>query len=277
MKSTAVQKYDFIALKEKAKQIRRHILEMTYAASSGHPGGSMSIADIVTVLYFAVMRYDPQNPAWEERDRFVLSKGHGAPALYSALAEAGFFPTKELKTLRKCGTRLEGHPSHQKVPGVEASTGSLGQGFSMSVGMALAAKIDKKENRVYALLGDGECNEGIVWEAAMAANHYKLDNLTAIVDRNHYQIDGVTEDVMSLEPFADKWRGFGWNTVVIDGHNLHEIFDALERAESTKGKPTVIIANTLKGKGVSFMEGKNDYHGKPLPKELLDKALEELA
>jgi len=259
-----------------AKKLRRHILEMTTEASSGHPGGSLSAVEIVAALYFSKMRHDPKNPKWADRDRFVLSKGHAAPLLYAALAESGYFPIRELKTLRGISSRLEGHPDMNKVPGVDISTGSLGQGISAAVGMALAGKLDKKDYQVYALLGDGETQEGEVWEAAMSAAHYKLDNLTAFIDRNKLQISGDVEKVMSIEPAADKWRAFGWNVLEINGHDTAQIFNAIEQAKNTKGKPTIILADTIKGKGVSFMEGVYGYHGKALTKEQLAQALKEL-
>lgn len=266
-----VAKLNKIALK-----LRRNILIMTTKAGSGHPGGSLSSADIVTALYFHHLRYDPENPKWEDRDRFVLSKGHGCPALYAALAESGYFQEDTLWTLRKMGSILQGHPDMNKTPGVEASTGNLGQGLSVALGIALAGRIDRKKYRVFALLGDGEIDEGQIWEAAMAAAHYKVDNLTAILDLNGIQLDGLTKDIMSLEPVADKWRAFGWHVIEIDGHNIREILDALDRAEHVKYTPTIIIAHTVKGKGVSFMEGQVKFHGTALTEEQLVKALEEL-
>lgn len=264
-------------LEAMAVKLRRHIVQMTCAAASGHPGGSLSAADIITVLYFYKMRHNPKDPVWPERDRFVMSKGHAAPVLYAALAEAGYFPVEYLRTLRKVGSSLQGHVDMLSLPGIEMSTGSLGQGLSAANGMALAARLDKKNFRVYCLLGDGECQEGQVWEAAMTANHHKLDNLTAIVDHNKYQIDGRVEDIKSLAPFADKWKAFGWNVLSCDGHKMESIIEALEKAEKTKGKPTVIIAETIKGKGVSFMEAKPlDYHGRAPTSEEEKKALEEL-
>jgi transketolase len=260
-----------------ARKLRQHIISMTCSAGSGHPGGSLSAADIVTVLYFHQMRHRSQDPSWEDRDRFVISKGHAAPVLYAALAEAGYFPIKYLKTLRRIGSSLQGHVDMLALPGVEMSTGSLGQGLSASNGMALAGKLDKKDFQVYCLLGDGECHEGQIWEAAMTSAHHKLDNLTAIVDRNKYQIDGKVEEIKSLEPFVDKWKAFGWNVISCDGHAVKSIIDALEKACKTKGKPTVIIADTVKGKGVSFMEEKPlDYHGKAPTQEEEKKALAEL-
>ncbi|GBR74590.1 transketolase N-terminal subunit [Candidatus Termititenax aidoneus] len=264
-------------LAEIAKKIRRLIIEMLAEAGSGHPGGSLSAADIITALYFAKMRHNPRDPQWKERDRFVLSKGHAAPALYAALMLSGYIDEDIKLTLRKTGSPLQGHPDMRKVAGVEISTGSLGQGISVAVGMALAAKMDKLNSRVYCLTGDGECQEGQLWEAAMAAAHYKLDNLIVITDRNHLQIDGNTEQVMAIEPLADKWRAFGFEVLEIDGHDLPQILAALDRADTIKGRPTYILANTVKGKGVSFMENKVNYHGVAPTKEEAIKALAELA
>lgn len=263
-------------MKAKAKQLRRHIIEMTAEAGSGHPGGSLSSADIVTALYFRVLRHDPKNPHWPDRDRFILSKGHAAPLLYAALAESGYFPADELLTLRKLGSRMQGHTDRGVTPGVEMSSGALGQGLSFSIGVALAARLDGQGHRIYVLLGDGECDEGQVWEAAMAAAHYKLDNITAIVDRNGLQIDGWCCDVMNTEPLPDKWRAFGWHTIEVDGHDLEQLIDAFEQAKTIKGKPTMIIARTIKGKGVSFMENKAEFHGKAPTAEQAKRALKEL-
>ncbi len=262
-------------LDEKAKMIRKHVINMIFEAGSGHPGGSLSCLDILTALYFYTMRHNPMEPEWSDRDRFILSKGHAAPALYATLAEAGYFSVNELKSLRKIGSMLQGHPD-SKVPGVDVSSGSLGQGLSIASGLALAAKVDNKTYRVFVLLGDGECDEGQVWEAAIFASHFKLDNLTAIVDRNGLQIDGPTEKIMCLEPIVEKWRAFGWQVSEIDGNKMTEIIGALNEAKITSGRPTVIIANTLKGKGVSFMEGINAFHGKTLSKEEMKIALQEL-
>ncbi len=260
-----------------AGRLRQHIISMTCAAASGHPGGSLSAADIVTVLYFYKMRHRPRDPSWPDRDRFVMSKGHAAPVLYAALAEAGYFPVKYLKTLRKIGSSLQGHVDMLALPGVEMSTGSLGQGLSAANGMALAGRLDKRDYHVYCLLGDGECHEGQIWEAAMTGAHHKLDNLTAIVDHNKYQIDGKVEDIKSLEPFVNKWKSFGWKVLSCDGHDIKSIVSALERAAGFKGKPAVIIAETVKGKGVSFMEEKPlDYHGKAPTPEEEKKALAEI-
>ncbi|HHU85944.1 MAG: transketolase [Pelotomaculaceae bacterium] len=263
-------------LENKARILRKHIIKMTCAAGSGHPGGSLSAADIVAALYFHELRLDPSRPDWPDRDRFVLSKGHAAPVLYAALAERGFFPVEELLNLRKLGSRLQGHPDMRKVPGVEMSTGSLGQGLSAANGMALAARLDRRDYRVYVLLGDGEIQEGQIWEASMAAAHYKLDNVTAFLDHNGYQIDGPVREVMSPEPVAAKWRAFGWHVIEIDGHNLSEILSALAEAKTVRGRPTMIVAETVKGRGVSFMEGQVDWHGvAPKPAER-DRALAEL-
>jgi len=261
-------------LEKKAKEIRKDILTMTTLAGSGHPGGSLSATDIVVALYFHKMRHDPKNPDGPDRDRFVLSKGHAAPLLYACLARSGYFPVEELKTLRRINSRLQGHPCRTELPGIEVSSGSLGQGLSVANGIALAGKIDKKDYKIYVLLGDGEVQEGQVWEAAMTAAHYKLDNVTAIVDCNNLQIDGNVSDVKGIQPIADKWKAFGWNVIEINGHNFDEIAKALD--SESRGKPKAIIANTIKGKAVSFMEGKCQYHGKTLSQDECDKALKEL-
>ena len=255
--------------------MRKTVLRMVAEAGSGHLGASLSAIEVLAVLYFLKMRHDPKNPAWAERDRFILSKGHAAPALYAVLAEAGYFPRGELFTLRKLGSRLQGHPD-TRTPGVDAMTGSLGQGLSMAVGMALAAKMDGAEYRVYALLGDGELDEGQIWEAAMTAAHYGLDNLIAIVDRNQYQLSGRTENVKSLEPLNEKWSSLGWEVLEADGHDPEIILDALDRCSLVSGRPSVIIAKTTKGKGVSFMEGNIFSKRAPNFKEL-EKALAELS
>ncbi len=260
-----------------AKKVRRHSIRMIYEAGSGHPGGSLSGADIMTALYFHIMKHDPKKPDWPDRDRFVLSKGHAAPALYAVLAEAGYFQVEELDTLRKMGSRLQGHPCMGKTPGVEMSTGSLGHGLAAGNGMALAAKLDRKLHRVYVLLGDGEMDVGETWEAAMLASHYKLDNVTAYVDRNKLQLDGPTEKIMSLEPLADKWKAFGWHVIEINGHNMKEIIHATSEAKSVKGKPTVVICHTIKGKGVSYMEGSLHFHGKAPNDQEYEQAMKELA
>ena len=250
-----------VELSTTATIIRKNIIEMVYRAQSGHPGGSLSCTDILTALYFDIMNVDPSNPKWNERDRFVLSKGHASPALYSTLAERGFFSKEELSRFRQIDSFLQGHPDMKNVPGVDMSTGSLGQGISAACGMALSAKLDKKTFRVYALLGDGEIEEGQVWEASMAAAHYKLDNLTAFLDHNGLQIDGKITEVMSPEPVDKKFEAFGWNVIVIDGHNFEQIIKAVEQAKNTKDKPSIIIANTIKGKNVSFMENNVSWHG----------------
>jgi transketolase len=264
-------------LEKMAKQLRRDVITMIATAGSGHPGGSLSAADIVTALYFKVMRHDPKNPQWPDRDRFVLSKGHAAPILYAALAECGYFPVEELSTLRKLDSRLQGHTDRTLTPGVEMSAGSLGQGLSYGIGMTLAGRLDNRDYQVYVLLGDGECDEGQVWEAAMFAPHHKVGNLTAIVDHNDLQLSGRVCDIMGIEPLTDKWRAFNWHVLEINGHDMGEILKALKKAREIKGKPTVIIAHTIKGKGVSFMEGNVDFHGKaPTPQEA-EIALKELA
>ncbi|MBQ4507111.1 MAG: transketolase [Firmicutes bacterium] len=262
-------------LKEMAQTIRQDIIREVYSGNSGHPGGSLSCADIVTALYFEVMNIDPNDPAMKGRDRFVLSKGHAAPALYAALAERGYFPREELTTLRRMHSRLQGHPSMNKLPGVDMSTGSLGQGISVAVGMALASKLDG-QGRVYALLGDGEIQEGLVWEAAMSAAHYGLDTLCAVVDHNGLQIDGRNDDVMKVNPIDEKFKAFGWNVICIDGHDMQQILDAFEAAKQCKGKPTAIVAETHKGMGVSFMMDNAGWHGKAPNEEQARQAIEEL-
>ena len=263
-------------LKEMAKKLRRHVITMIARAGSGHPGGSLSAADIVTALYFRVLRHDPKDPQWPERDRFILSKGHAAPILYAALAETGYFPVAELETLRKMDSRLQGHTDRNLTPGVEMSAGSLGMGLSFAIGTAMAARLDSKTYRTYALLSDGECQEGQTWEAALAAPHFKLDNLTAIVDCNGIQLSGRTCDIMDLEPLMQKWQAFGWHVIEIDGHDFDQILSAVHQAEKTKGRPTVIAARTIKGKGVSFMENNVAFHGKAPTPEETQRALKEL-
>ncbi|WP_400219695.1 transketolase [Methanomethylophilus alvi] len=259
-----------------ANRLRLDVVEMTTAAGSGHPGGSLSSADLLATLYFRIMNIDPADPYMEDRDRFVLSKGHAAPILYATLAERGYFPTDELKTLRQLGSRLQGHPAYREVPGIEVTTGSLGQGLSMACGMALAGKMDSKDYRVYCLMGDGELQEGQNWEAAMFAHKYGLNNLIGFVDRNRLQICGNTEEVMSLDPLPEKFRAFGWNVIIIDGHNIRQIIDACDKAARSKKNPTVIIMNTIKGKGVSFMENNVDFHGRSCKPDEYAKAVEEL-
>ena len=253
-----------------ARRLRLDSIKMIAAANSGHPGGSLSAADIVTALYFGgVLKHDPKRPDWPDRDRFILSKGHGVPVLYAALAERGYFPTSELKTLRQVDSRLQGHPVQGLTPGIEASTGSLGQGLSIGIGHAIAGRLDGKHYRTYVLLGDGECQEGQVWEAVMAAGNYELDTLIAIVDNNRYQLDGPVEEINSIQPLADKFRAFKWHTLEVDGHDIGAVLDALHQARAHEGRPTCIIAHTVKGKGVTFMENNNEFHGKaPTPDQL---------
>ena len=277
---TSIHKLNLMAVK-----IRKHIIEMLYRAASGHPGGSLSAVDALVALYFRHMRYDPKNPEDPNRDRFILSKGHAAPALYAVLAESGYFSVNELKRLRQVNCMLQGHPVCYSTPGVEASTGSLGHGLSFANGVALAGRLDNKEYNVYVMLGDGETDEGQVWEAAAVASHYKLNHITALLDRNFLQIDGNTEDVLHLESVRERWGSFGWNVIEIDGHDIKQILDALHQADEHKRQPSLIILNTVKGKGVSFMENNVDFHGVP-PNEmeyklamkeldLLEKKLEE--
>ena len=263
-------------LEQKARKVREDIIEEVYSAKSGHPGGSLSVTDILTVLYFKVMNIDPKKPNKEDRDRFVLSKGHCSPALYSCLANRGFFPVEDLKTFRNINSYLQGHPDKNKVPGVDMTTGSLGQGLSCANGMAIAGKMDKKDYRVYCVLGDGEIEEGQIWEAAMAANKYKLDNLCVIVDNNNLQIDGTIEEVMSSYPIDEKFRSFGFEVIKIDGHDIEEIIKAFEVAKNVKGKPTCIIAKTIKGKGISYMENQVGWHGKAPNDEQYEQAIKEM-
>lgn len=265
-----------LQLKKTATLIRKGIITAVASAGSGHPGGSLSIADILTYLYFVEMKIDPRNPKDPDRDRLVMSKGHCTPGLYATLAHRGFFPIEDLESFRQADSYLEGHPNMNKVPGVDMSTGSLGQGIAASVGMALAGKLDKKDYRVYAILGDGELDEGQVWEAAMAAAHYKLDNLTAIVDYNRLQIDGDITKVMNPEPIADKFAAFGWNVISINAHDFDEIEKAVNQAKEYKGKPTAIVAHSVKGKGVSYMEDQAQWHGSAPKKEQAEQALAEL-
>ena len=266
-----IKKLELMAVK-----IRKHVLTMLHEARSGHTGGSLSAVDAIVALYFHHMRHNPSNPRDPNRDRFILSKGHAVPALYAALAECGYFDVSELLTLRKINSRLQGHPANTKTPGIEVSTGSLGQGLSFGIGVALAGKLDRKDYNVYVMVGDGETDEGQIWEAAAAASHYKLDNLTALLDRNRLQIDGFTEDVMSLEIVRERWRAFGWNVIEVDGHNMKEILDALHKADAHKKQPTMIILHTVKGRGVSFMENKAEYHGVAPNDEEYEKAMKEL-
>jgi transketolase len=271
-----IQVLNIQSLEERAKIIRRYVIKMLAKAGSGHPGGSLSAVDLLVVLFYNKMRHNPQQPKWQDRDRFILSKGHGCPALYAILADMGYFSVDKLETLRKFGSILQGHPCMKTTPGIEISSGSLGQGLSVGLGIALAAKLDKKDYRTYVMLGDGEIEEGQIWEAAMAASHYKAENLCAILDQNELQIDGFIHDVMSSHPIPAKWRGFGWHVIEINGHNYKAIIDAYDEAEKIKGRPTIIVAKTVKGKGVSFMENQVDWHGKAPTKEEAEKALAEL-
>jgi transketolase len=265
-------------LKVTAKRIRREIIEMIGAAKSGHPGGSLSAVEIVVELYFNRMRIDPKNPKWVDRDRFILSKGHAAPVLYAAMAEAGYAdtPLDQLNTLRKLGSVYQGHPDMRFIPSLEASTGSLGEGLSMALGMGFAARLDGRASRTYAMMGDGEVQEGQIWEAAMAGAFHKLDNVVAIVDYNRIQLDGFVHDIMEIAPLAEKWRAFGWHTIEIDGHDFAAIEKAFDEAEATKGKPTCIVAHTIKGKGVSFMENNPKFHGTAPTADEMKLALQEL-
>ena len=266
---------EIVRLKELSHNTRRLILEALAEAGSGHPGGSLSAVELLVTLYFHVMRHDPKNPKWEDRDRFFLSKGHAAPLLYSILAQAGYFPAEELMHLRKTGAMLQGHPS-MGIPGVEAPAGSEGIGLSLGIGTALVGKLDDRPFRTYVLMGEGEQQEGQVWEAAMAGSKFRLDNLSAIIDRNGIQQDGLTEQIMPLEPLAAKWRAFNWNVIEVDGYDLSQIMDGFDLAASTRNRPTVIIAHTVKGKGISFMEWSPHYHGTPPAKDKLSAVLSEL-
>lgn len=263
-------------LRNIARELRIDILRMTHAARSGHPGGSMSAIDWMTVLFFDAMRHRPEDPDWPERDRFVLSKGHASPALYACMAGTGYFNRLELMSLRKLCSRLQGHPERKYVKGVEISTGSLGQGLAVANGMALASKLNELDNRVFVVNGDGELQEGMMWEAAMSAAHYELDNVCSFVDNNDQQIDGRIDDVMNVYPIAEKFSSFGWNALEIDGHDIKQMYNALNNFESTTGKPTVVVAKTVKGKGVSFMENNLKFHGNAPNDEELARALEEL-
>ena len=264
-----------VSLRKKAQEVRKELLKMIYVAKSGHPGGSLSAADIVTALYWQVMDIRPEDPNWPDRDRFILSKGHCCPVLYATLCMKGYFGKEHLTQLRKINGILQGHPYSGKTPGVDSTTGSLGNGLSIGIGMSLMGRLDKKDYRVYVMIGCGEMNEGIIWEAAMCASKYKLDNLCALVDYNRLQLDGTNDEIMPLEPLADKWKSFGWNVIDIDGHNMEAILRALYKAQETKGCPTVIIAKTIKGKGVSYMEDVCDWHGKVPSEEQFRKALAE--
>ncbi|MBL7158009.1 MAG: transketolase [Candidatus Omnitrophica bacterium] len=266
---------DIKALKKKAVQLRKDILTMLENAGSGHTGGSLSLVEILTALYYYKVKHNPRDPEWKERDKVILSKGHGCPALYAVLADSGYFPHEELASLRKLGSRLQGHPQ-RGLPGVEVSSGSLGQGLSIANGIAFANRMDKIKSKIYCILGDGETNEGQVWEAAMTAAHYKLNAVCAIVDYNKMQIDGFCCDVKNMEPFSEKWRSFGWHTKEVDGHDIKALIEALDEAEKVKGKPQAIVAHTVKGKGISFIENQVKWHGIAPKKEELEKALLEL-
>lgn len=274
---TSVKITDFRVLEEIAREIRINILKMLTAAGSGHTGGSLSAVDVAVAIYFSKMNFDPQTPQLKERDRFILSKGHAVPLLYAILAKAGYFSADLLGTLRKVQSPLQGHPCSESLPGVEISTGSLGQGLSVANGIAIGLKLDRIPAKTYCILGDGEIQEGQVWEAAMTSAHYCLDNLCAVVDNNGLQIDGPVEEIMRVAPIHEKWAAFGWNVIEINGHKMQEILRALDEAENTKGKPTVVIAHTVKGKGVSFFEGKVEYHGVAPTSEELEKAIKELS
>src|SRR5258707_5383770 len=259
-----------------ARRVGRDIIEMITAAKSGHPGGSLSAVEIVVTLYYDVMRHDPAHPDWKERDRFLLSKGHACPVLYSVMAECGYTPVDQLKTLRQLGSIYQGHPDVRFIPALEASTGSLGEGLSLGIGMALAAKLDQSPSRAFVVLGDGESQEGQVWEAAMFGGFHKLDNLVCIVDYNKIKLDGFVKDILDLEPFADKWRSFGWHAIELDGNSIPALQAAFAEAAATKGKPTVLVANTIKGKGVSFMENNPKFHGTAPTQDEMVRALQEI-
>lgn len=266
---------DILELQKKAIQIRKDILKMLTEAGSGHTGGSLSLVEILLVLYYYKLKHDPKNPDWKERDRLLLSKGHGAPALYALLADRGYFPKEKLTKLRKLGSQLQGHPQIG-LPGIEISSGSLGQGLSIANGIALAARLDKLGFKVYCIMGDGETNEGQVWEAAMTAAHYKLDNVCAIIDFNKLQIDGFCCDIKDMGPYTHKWKDFGWNPIEVDGHDIAKLMDALDEADKVKERPTVVIAHTIKGKGVSFVENKVEWHGIAPKREEYERAIAEL-
>lgn len=260
-----------------SKRIRRHIIEMIGAAKSGHPGGSLSAVEILVTLFWDVMRHDPANPEWPDRDRFILSKGHAAPVLYAVMAECGYTPVETLITLRKFGSIYQGHPDRRFIPALEASTGSLGEGLSIAMGMGMAARSDKRPARIYCVLGDGEIQEGQIWEAAMFGAYHKVDNVVAIVDYNRIQLDGFVKDILDVQPLVPKWQGFGWHTIEVDGHNISALQSAFAEAASVKGKPTALIAHTVKGKGVSFMENNPKYHGVAPTVDEVEKAFKELA
>ncbi len=270
------QELDLAALQSLCKLVRRHIVEMTGEAKSGHPGGSLSAVEILVTLFFGVMRHDPKNPEWPDRDRFILSKGHGCPVLYAVMAESGYTPVDQLKTLRKLGSVYQGHPDKRFLPALEISTGSLGQGLSVALGIGAAARLNGSPARTYVVLGDGEIQEGQIWEAAMFGAYHRIDNVVAIVDYNKIQLDGFVKDIMELEPLADKWRAFGWHVIEVGGHDIPALKAAFEEAATVKERPTVLIAHTVKGKGVSFMENNPKFHGvAPTPAEV-EQALKEL-
>lgn len=264
-------------LERKASVVRRDVVRMIHAAGSGHPGGSLSMTDILAALFFRVLNKDPDRPEWPDRDRFVLSKGHGVPALYACLAHAGYFPTEDLMTLRKLGSPLQGHPDSDRLPAVEACTGSLGQGLSIAAGIAMAARVREKGYHTFCLIGDGETNEGQIWESVLFSPNHDLENLTVIVDYNGYQLDGAVDDVLPLEPFDEKWEAFNWQVTTLDGHDMASVVEALEDAREDEDRPHVLIAETVKGKGVSFMEDNNDFHGKAPDDEQFEQAMDELA
>ena len=274
---TSAETPSFTELEAISKRVRRSIIEMITAAKSGHPGGSLSAVELLVGLYFDQMKHDPKNPKWTDRDRFILGKGHAAPVLYAVMAEAGYVPKDQLNTLRKMGSIYQGHPDVRFIPALEASTGSLGEGLSVGLGMAIAARLNGSPSRTYVMLGDGEIQEGQIWEAAMFGSFHKLDNIVALIDYNKIQLDGWVKDIMDLEPIGDKWRAFGWHTITIDGHNLAEVRSAYIEAAATKDKPTVVIAHTVKGKGVSFMENNPKFHGTAPNPEEFQKAMAELA
>ncbi len=263
-------------LKAKAKQVRRDIIEMTTAAASGHPGGSLSAVEIAVAVYFVLMKHDPKNPRWEDRDRFILSKGHATPLLYSVLAEAGYFDRSLLPTFRKLGSPLQGHPDRRRLPGVEASTGSLGQGLSVGIGHALARRLDKKDFYTYCVMSDGETNEGQIWEAAAMAAHHKVDHLITFLDYNKFQLDDCTKTICDMEPMADKWKSFNWHVQEIDGHDFNQILEASKKAKAVRNQPAIIICHTIKGKGITFMENNNHFHGVAPTQEECARALKEL-
>ena len=274
--STIIETETIFDLEQKARETRKLILKMIYKAQSGHPGGSFSATEILTTLYFKIMNIDPENPSWVDRDRFILSKGHACPVLYATLALRGYFPKEDTETLRCLGSKCQGHPDMNKLEGLDASTGALGEGLSIGVGMAMIGKLDKKKNNIYVMIGDGESQEGQIWEAAMSAAKYQLDNLIVFTDYNKIQVDGFVKEVMPIEPLKDKWISFGWDIQEIDGHNIEQIITSVNKAKQQKGKPNMIIANTIKGKGVSFMENTPKWHSGTLKEEEYAIAMKEL-